>query len=174
MIIRINFKSMKLENMPLSKEASNEKSKEEGEKEPLSSEEIKPGIVENIKREDVGNLEAAKKELADFAAQEKGGGGVEDEKKLLSLAGQKLDEMQAEIDKKKKGFINKMVFSEKDLHGAEAAIVNARNMVARGELPEMHTIKGIVAFAKNVDVSEFPERAGKKYSANMHTFGGGA
>jgi len=142
------------------------------EKELLSSKEIKPGVIESIKREDVGNLEAVEKELASFTAQEKGEGG--NEKKLLSLAEQKLGEMQAELDKKKKGFINKMMFSEKDLQGAEAAIVNARNMIVRGELPDMHTVKNNVAFAKNVDVSEFPERAGKKYSTNMHTFGGGA
>lgn len=150
---------MKFENMLLNKETSNEKPKEVSEKELLSSEEIKPEIVENIKREDVGNLEAAKKELANFAANEKGGENAE----IIALAKQKLDEMQEEIEKKKKGFFNKMIFNKDEIATSENVISRAKAMLAKGELPDMHTIKDKVKFADDVDLTGLPERAGKSY-----------
>jgi len=162
---------MNLEKMPSGTEASKEVKKEE-EKFP-SADEIKPGVIESIEKEDALDTEAALKEIRDFKTQEKGVDSGNKEQ-LLALSAQKIEEMQAEVDKKKKGIFNKMLFTEKDITAAESSIVNAKNMIARGELPDIHSIQKRIKFAGNVDLSGLPEREGKQYYSNRHTFGGGA
>jgi len=98
----------------------------------------------------------------------------EEKERLLSLANEKLDEMQAELEKKKEGFFNKIVFNKNELAMSEAVIKRTKEMIVEGSLPNMHSIKRRVKFASAVDLSGFPKEDGKNLYANLHTFGGGA
>lgn len=159
---------MPVEQMPLGEQKMSQKV--ENENRIVSATEINPEIVKTIKEGDALGVKEATEELKNFAAQEKGEAKKENEG-LISLAEQKLDEMQAEIDKKKKGMFNKMLYTEKDLAASESAIATARNIIAKGELPDMHTIKRLVKFAQKVDISGLPEREGKQFSAAGHGIG---
>jgi len=142
----------------------NEQKKEQPEFVPV--EDIKPEIMADIKREDAGSLKAAEAEIKNFANQEKQ--GESGNEKLIQLATQKLDEIQTEVESRKKGFLNKMLYGEKDFALAEMAIKKARERVAGGNF-DMHTIVGsesLRKFAHDIDVSEFPERGNKKYSGS--------
>jgi len=128
----------------------------------LASQDIKPEIVTEIKKEDAGNLEAAKIELQNFVAENKESNESKENKEFFDLAAQKLDEMQAKIDEKKTGFINK-VFYKNDIKHAEDIIRIARKRLNNGESVDMATVKEKVKIA-DVDVSGFPERKGKRHA----------
>lgn len=138
----------------------------------VPAEEIKPEIVADIKREDAGGIENAQAEIREFAKQEKSGEAGNE--KFLQLAGQKLDEIQEVVNSRKKGLFNKLLYSEKDFTLAEAAINKAKQRISGGNLPDMRTVinsESLRKFAGSVDVSEFPEREGKKYSGPASTGG---
>ncbi len=88
---------------------------------------------------------------------------VGNKEELLSLAEQKLDEMQAEVDKTKKGFFNKVFFTKGDIAAAENVIRKTRAMVAGGVLSDLYSVRERVKFAGNVDLTGLPERKGKTY-----------
>jgi hypothetical protein len=142
-----------------------EKTESKEQPEFIQAENIKPEILADIKREDAGSLKAAEAEIKNFSQEKQGEVGNE---KLIQLATQKLDEIQAEVESRKKGFFNKMLYGEKDFALAEMAIKKARERVASGNF-DMHTIvdsESLRKFAHNIDVSEFPERKDKKYSGS--------
>ncbi len=140
------------------KEAKSEQPKMEEEKNVVAKE-MAPTDVENIKKDDAERLNVAKQELEGFRKEQ--GGDSKKSEELLSLASQKLDEMQKEIDGKK-NLIGRMLFGKQQFANAENAILAAREGIKKGILPEMHTIKNSVkVLANKVDVSEFPARKGK-------------
>ena len=90
--------------------------------------------------------------------------------KLYQTALEKLDEMREKVLEKKKGFLNKMFISEKEVNIALGIIAVSKEKIQQGmaqgkdlEL-DLHTIKDKVKFASDVDLSGLPENPNKKKS----------
>jgi hypothetical protein len=116
-----------------------------------SKENITSAEIEEIKKGDAEKLKAVSfKEIVDNGKEQ------EKKEKLLALAKEKIEEMQREIDEKKKGFINNMFISKEEIAAAELHLKNARAEVGSGTVPDMESLRRHVKFAQKVDVSEFP------------------
>ncbi|MFA6530034.1 MAG: hypothetical protein WCT09_04200 [Patescibacteria group bacterium] len=137
------------------------------EKKILSAEELTIGNakVEEIKKTDAEQLAVATEELRGFNKEQGEEKNILSAEELISLASQKLDEMQKLVDSKK-GFLRRtFINGDKDYTNAEGAIIQARKKIASGKLPDMIMVKNsTMKFALDVDVSMFPTEKGRNQS----------
>lgn len=148
--------------------------------EQVISKEVAPEAAEEIKKEETAGLETARKELAGFDKEqtEKQESNFE---KFGALAEQKIAEMEAEINSKKpsdkdnffKKALKNLSYDEDRIKKANLHIANAKALLAKGTLPDMHSLKKNIGIVESVDISEFPENPNKKYGSSGHIFGSG-
>jgi len=168
MPIEIKSAGNGIEGETLERQKAPEKFSAEG----IKKEEISQNEVAGIKNQDALETGAARKELENFDAQN--GQEAAEKTKFLALAAQKIEEMQAELDKKKKGFFNKFLYSEKQITEAQEIIKKTKADIADGRLPDMHSVQNRIGIVNDVNLDGLPERKGKQYADNRHNFGQGA